>query len=336
MVLLILTAFPRSGPCAQEQSDDSDHAPPKAARYSQPVRKALSQYAAARASAKRRAAAIKDLTEIGDEGIAAAKELCDKELKRLEPQLGTAPGTAAFDAKIAELRKILVQLRKDPNLSHEQLESIGLPALEQLTLVYSQRLRKLAPHKERAAKALGQLRQFADLLRTLKDDWKQSPPLPVDDYLAKAEKILAAATTPEEETARKVAEENATLTPRLDRDLVVGMQAVNNIRMTCGLRPLAYDLKLCQAAAGHSSDMQAAGFFAHESPLPGKRTPWDRAKLAGTTASGENIYMGSAVSADAIKAWFLSPGHHKNMFAEDSRRQGLGRCGKFWTQEFGN
>ena len=81
--------------------------------------------------------------------------------------------------------------------------------------------------------------------------------------------------------------------------------------------------------------MQSQNFFSHESPVPDKNTPWDRAKLAGTTASGENIYMGSNVSIEAIKAWFLSPGHHKNMLSEGQRRQGLGREAKYWTQMFG-
>ena len=45
--------------------------------------------------------------------------------------------------------------------------------------------------------------------------------------------------------------------------------------------------------------------------------------------------MGSTVSAAAIKGWFLSPGHHKNMLGPDHRRQGLGYAGKYWTEEFG-
>jgi uncharacterized protein YkwD len=114
------------------------------------------------------------------------------------------------------------------------------------------------------------------------------------------------------------------------------MDALNVARMICGLRPLLYDARLCQAAQGHSKDMESHDFFSHESPIEGKKTPWDRAKLAGTTASGENIYKGSSISTDALKAWFLSPGHHKNMFSESAHRQGLGHAGNLWTQMFGN
>lgn len=115
-----------------------------------------------------------------------------------------------------------------------------------------------------------------------------------------------------------------------------GTKAVDSVRMLCGLAPLVIDRKLCVAATGHSADMEAHNFFAHESPLPGKKEPWDRARLAGTTAAAENISMGSPSGTDAVKAWFLSPGHHKNLLADGHVRQGLGRSGDHWTQLFGD
>jgi uncharacterized protein YkwD len=179
------------------------------------------------------------------------------------------------------------------------------------------------------------LRQFAEVFRLLKKEWKQDPLLPLDEYLANIDKTIAATTTPAEEAAGKVAEENEKIAPELSRDLIEGMDAVNAIRVMCGLGALVYDTKLCEAARGHSGDMQRLNFFAHVSPVPGKESFTDRAKLAGTTASGENIYKGSSSPKDAIKAWFLSPGHHKNMLGEGHKRQGLGRVGIYWTQEFG-
>ena len=38
--------------------------------------------------------------------------------------------------------------------------------------------------------------------------------------------------------------------------------------------------------------MEKLKFFAHESPVEGKKTMVDRAKRMGTTASAENIAMG--------------------------------------------
>lgn len=114
-----------------------------------------------------------------------------------------------------------------------------------------------------------------------------------------------------------------------------GIREVNEWRLLLGLNALVIDSKLCDASRGHSEDMNKEKFFAHESPVPGKRTPWDRAANEGTKASGENIYMGSQSPASANKGWFYSPGHHKNMFKSNHKRIGLGRYGGHWTQMFG-
>jgi uncharacterized protein YkwD len=70
--------------------------------------------------------------------------------------------------------------------------------------------------------------------------------------------------------------------------------------------------------------------------VPGKATPWDRARQAGTSASAENIAAGTATGAGANKMWFHSPGHFKNMLSTGHHRMGLGNNGKIWTQMFGH
>ena len=114
-----------------------------------------------------------------------------------------------------------------------------------------------------------------------------------------------------------------------------GIQEVNEWRLLLGLNALIIDSKLCDASRGHSEDMERHKFFAHESPLAGKKTPWDRAANEGTKASGENIFMGSTLPAAANQGWFYSPGHHKNMFKGSHKQIGLGRYGRHWTQMFG-
>ena len=114
-----------------------------------------------------------------------------------------------------------------------------------------------------------------------------------------------------------------------------GIREVNEWRLLLGLNALVLDPKLCDASRGHSEDMATVGFFAHDSPVPGKKSPWDRAAKAGTKASGENIYMGSEAPSGANKGWFFSPGHHKNMFGARHTRIGLGQYGRHWTQMFG-
>ena len=331
----LLAVLPARGFAAEEESGAAKPSESSAKEQRKKAKQFLAKYHAPRLSLERRAAALKQAVEIGPEGAAVAKEVVAKDLKQAKSQFGVRPNTSALDEQIESLRKTLAELRADPKLSHAQTEKIGLPALNQLTVVYGQQQGQLAPYKKKAATAAARLRQFADIFRLLQKEWKQDPPLPLDEYLAGVEKTIAAATTPTEEAIRKVAEENEKIAPDLSRDLVEGMDAVNAIRVMCGLNALVYDPKLCEAARGHSGDMQRLNFFAHESPVPGKESFSDRAKLAGTTASGENIYKGSSSPRDAIKAWFLSPGHHKNMLGEGHTRQGLGRVGVYWTQEFG-
>ncbi|MFT7301933.1 MAG: hypothetical protein ACI8UZ_000769 [Akkermansiaceae bacterium] len=114
-----------------------------------------------------------------------------------------------------------------------------------------------------------------------------------------------------------------------------GVREVNEWRLLLGLNALVIDPKLCDASRDHSTDMSEKGFFAHESPVPGKKTPWDRASNFGTKASGENIYRGSSSPGSANKGWFYSPGHHKNMFKSAHKRIGLGHYSGHWTQMFG-
>ncbi|MEP4077790.1 CAP domain-containing protein [Haloferula sp.] len=118
-------------------------------------------------------------------------------------------------------------------------------------------------------------------------------------------------------------------------DEALGIEECNLWRLYLGLNALVLDPKLCDASRDHSKDMAEQKFFAHESPVKGKTTPWDRAANFDTKASGENIYMGSTKPQGANKGWFFSPGHHKNMFNPRQVRIGLGRFGKHWTQMFG-
>ncbi len=109
---------------------------------------------------------------------------------------------------------------------------------------------------------------------------------------------------------------------------------VNQYRLLLGKAPLKLNPKLCDAARDHCEDMIKLSFFAHESPVPGKRTPGDRAKNFGASAGGENIYLGSENPDDAFWAWFHSLGHHKNMVG-DYAVFGVGNSKRHWTQMFG-
>ena len=107
----------------------------------------------------------------------------------------------------------------------------------------------------------------------------------------------------------------------------------NRERVAMGLGPLHLEEKLSAASTGHSEDMRRLGFFAHQSPVKGKKSPADRARKAGFKHrwSGENIYVGSGSPDAAYSAWFGSDGHRFIMFASGPNLLGLGPVGRHWT-----
>jgi uncharacterized protein YkwD len=133
---------------------------------------------------------------------------------------------------------------------------------------------------------------------------------------------------------QKVMMENAALRGQVPDLEFRHAQRVNFYRLLLGKAALKLNPKLCDASRMHCEDMIQHNFFAHESPLPGKRSPGDRAKMHGASAGGENIYMGSENPDDAFWAWFNSLGHHKNMVG-DYAVFGVGNSARHWTQMFG-
>jgi uncharacterized protein YkwD len=95
--------------------------------------------------------------------------------------------------------------------------------------------------------------------------------------------------------------------------------------------------KLVLAARGHSADMVSEGFFDHMSPLPGKREPADRMRLAGypNWPCGENIAIAGGDPMSAFLGWARSSGHHRNMLDKRWSELGTGQSGRHWTQNFG-
>ncbi|MDA0767895.1 MAG: CAP domain-containing protein [Verrucomicrobia bacterium] len=108
---------------------------------------------------------------------------------------------------------------------------------------------------------------------------------------------------------------------------------LNHERAATGLPALRLEEDLSRAATDHSKDMISVGFFAHNSPVKGKASPSDRARMAGFKSrwTGENIFMGSPSHSAAYSAWFGSDGHRFIMFAKGPNLLGLGPVGKHWT-----
>ena len=219
-----------------------------------------------------------------------------------------------------------------------QLGRTSMPAIESLAAL-------LSPTPEAVAKSdpeLLRLRTTAIALARFRDAALDAAisTTPVDSVssLEAAERSAILEASPLPHDGLRVLEENRRIAEKSEvpADEARGIEECNLWRLYVGLGALTLDPKLCEAARDHSKDMAELGFFAHESPVKGKTSPWDRARNFETTASAENIYAGSPDPGSANRGWFFSPGHHKNMFAPGHRRIGLGRHDGHWTQLFGN
>ncbi|MGC6489523.1 MAG: CAP domain-containing protein [Planctomycetota bacterium] len=133
---------------------------------------------------------------------------------------------------------------------------------------------------------------------------------------------------------RKTLAANRSLRGTHPREELLGTLELNRLRYLLGLRLVRIDPKLADAARDHSKDMATLGFFSHTSPVKGKERFGQRAANFGTSASAENIAAGQRTGHGAIRAWWYSPGHHKNMLGGHGRT-GLGQHGTMWTQMFG-
>jgi uncharacterized protein YkwD len=244
----------------------------------------------------------------------------------------------AFQKEVSTHRTTLAKLRaKGGNLGKDELKDQGLPALNRLRELFTIKMEDLTA----TMPALGTMREAAIALTQCRSLLKQKTVLKNDrtyteEDLKNEEQATFARAFRTDQRVEQVLAMNAEITAKgaVPADEAEGIRDLNAMRILMGLAPVLIDPKLHNAARDHSKDMVEQKFFAHDSPVPGKKTPWDRAKRAGTTASSENIYAGSTSPSAANMAWFLSPGHHVNMFG-NARRGGMGRHEGSWTQLFG-
>ena len=246
---------------------------------------------------------------------------------------------AAFRDDLRRLRQEFMQVYAMGEAQMKPaLSQTSMPAVEKLAAMLSPSAESVAT----ADPALARMRTTAQALARFRDAALDAAisTTPVDsiETLETTEREAILKFSPLPRDGLKILEENRKTAAKeeVPEDEARGIEECNLWRLYVGLNALVLDSKLCEAARDHSKDMATLGFFAHESPVKGKTTPWDRAKNFDTTASGENIYAGSADPGSANRGWFFSPGHHKNMFSPGQKRIGLGRHDGHWTQLFGN
>ncbi len=141
-----------------------------------------------------------------------------------------------------------------------------------------------------------------------------------DEILAANEKLFAE-RIPKGEISREQADQ---------------IRITNAYRRMFGHRPLRCDLRLMEAASGHSEEMNRLGYFSHTSPTPGRRSPGDRMRLAKYPGGGgENIAINGSPQGAHV-AWIHSSGHHRNLLNAHHRDMGIGVVGRYYTQNFGS
>ena len=110
-------------------------------------------------------------------------------------------------------------------------------------------------------------------------------------------------------------------------DLGVLVQ-LNAIRTSHGLAPLKLNPALTIAARGHSSEMLADGYFAHDSvngaPFWKRLTTYSDS-AQGSWSVGENLLWSSPEvgAAKALQLWMASPEHRHNILTARWREIGI-------------
>jgi uncharacterized protein YkwD len=104
---------------------------------------------------------------------------------------------------------------------------------------------------------------------------------------------------------------------------------LNEIRSAHGLVPLRLNPALDAAAAGHSSEMLADGYFAHNSisgaPFWKRMTAYVSGAPHGSWSVGENLLWSSPEvdAAKALQLWMASPEHRRNILTARWREIGI-------------
>jgi uncharacterized protein YkwD len=260
-------------------------------------------------------------------------------LEKTSKAMGGGIETNKIKARIRELRAQFEEVYQlDENAMKPLLKSKSMPAVEELRKLMIPSADSLI---QAGGASLSKARHNAVCVATFRDAVLNADlsTIPSDSMasLKEAEKRAAEASSAIDKSALRILESNAKIAikEKVPEDETKGVEECNLWRLLVGLNACILDPKLCAAGRDHSKDMEEQGFFAHESPVAGKKTPWDRAARFKTSASGENIFMGSASHTSANEAWFFSPGHHKNMFHPAQIRIGLGQHNNHWTQLFG-
>ena len=257
-------------------------------------------------------------------------------------------------AEVERHRGRSLAVSRQRSLSKQQIHAVCDPAIEQLTALLLPVPATVEAGDDKLAAMLAELRaqrtalaQWHELYARSTDGLGLHPdaerhfskypppnPPPLAPSLVARMQFACFRGLPMAAGDRSALDHNEALKGMAEPEEYAGTRALNRIRYLLGLKLVRVDTKLGDAARDHSQDMHRLGFFAHKSPVEGKHSFGQRAANFGTSASAENIARGQNSGPGAIRGWWYSPGHHRNMLG-NHRRTGLGRHQRHWTQLFG-
>ncbi len=314
----------------------------------------LSQFRMARRDPQRRAEIVEQAIAKGPTCVSALHDAIGREM---QPQLTRYRNAFYRQAanlsknrvekvdlkEVATLRQKVLSLQHQPDFSEELIVQEGDPALARLQDIFvinREAVLEASASVKSDRERLGELGVLWERCAVFlheqlpNDENKPKEPPSFEGYLAGEESMAAGLAAPMDPQTRQILAVNNRLTAPLEPEEARAVLALNLTRNLLGMSAVLVDPQLCATARDHSNDMQTHNFFAHESPVAGKTTPWDRAKRFGTTASGENIAMGYRDGQAVNMGWFHSPGHHTNMLGSHTR-VGMGQVGAYFTELFG-
>ena len=174
----------------------------------------------------------------------------------------------------------------------------------------------------------------SDVVASVDIGWARA--LPAGDSVGLQDFCLDVAERQDLEEWRRIEAYNAIVGKQMASAVREQLQITNAYRAMFRHRPLALVPSICLAAQGHADEMSKLGYFAHMSPTPGRRTPFERMKLAGYSFGvTENIALVDGAQG-AHDAWCRSSGHHRNLLNPRHTEFGIGANGRYWVQNFGS
>lgn len=142
------------------------------------------------------------------------------------------------------------------------------------------------------------------------------------------------------ESTVKVEESTPSVTVKAEEDIsqevrYPAIDLINQARVDIELEPLTRNQLLTDSATAKACDLRDRDYWAHVAP--DGTQPWEFFIDAGYiyTYAGENLCR-NLDEVTCVEACMRSKKHRENILSPDFKDIGIGKCGKFVVQHFGD